>query len=110
MSKEITGTTMLTGLLGSPVSHSISPAMHNEAFKLLNLDYVYLAFDVSNDDLETAVNGLRALNVRGFNLTMPFKNKICSLCDEISPVAKITGSVNTVVHKATPLPKAKTKT
>ena len=99
MSKEITGTTMLTGLLGSPVSHSISPAMHNEAFKLLDLDYVYLAFDVSNDDLETAVNGLRALNVRGFNLTMPFKNKICSLCDEISPVAKITGSVNTVVHK-----------
>ena len=98
MSIEITGTTRLTGLLGSPVSHSISPSMHNEAFKQLDLDYVYLAFDVSPGHLKTAVDGLRTLNARGFNLTMPFKNEICSLCDELSPVAKITGSVNTVVN------------
>ena len=61
--KEITGHTRLTGLLGSPVSHSISPMMHNEAFRQLGLDFVYLAFDVGTDTLEKAVEGLRALNV-----------------------------------------------
>lgn len=96
--KEITGHTKLTGLLGSPVSHSISPMMHNESFKQLDLDYVYLAFDVGTDTLETAVNGLRALNVRGFNLTMPNKNLMTTLCDKLSPAAEISGAVNTVVN------------
>lgn len=96
--KEITGHTRLTGLLGSPVSHSISPMMHNESFKQLDLDYVYLAFDVGTDSLETAVNGLRALNVRGFNLTMPDKNLMATLCDKLSPAAQISGAVNTVVN------------
>lgn len=99
MSIEITGHTRLTGLLGSPVSHSISPMMHNEAFRQLNLDYAYLAFDVGTEQLETAVKGLRAMNVRGFNLTMPDKNLMCSLCDELSPAARICGAVNTVVHE-----------
>lgn len=96
--KEITGHTRLTGLLGSPVAHSISPMMHNEAFQQLGLDYVYLAFDVGTDKLETAVEGLRTLNVRGFNLTMPDKNLMCSLCDRLSPAAEIIGAVNTVVN------------
>lgn len=68
--KQITGHTGLTGLLGSPVAHSISPMMHNEAFEQLGLDYVYLAFDVGTDRLETAVEGLRALHVKGFNLSL----------------------------------------
>ena len=71
---EINGSTMLTGLLGSPVSHSISPLMHNEAFRLMGLNYAYLCFDVGAEDLKTAVDGLRVLNVRGFNCTMPDKN------------------------------------
>ncbi|MBQ8559264.1 MAG: shikimate dehydrogenase [Tyzzerella sp.] len=96
--KEITGHTRLTGLLGSPVSHSISPMMHNESFKQLDLDYVYLAFDVGTDTLEKAVEGLRALNVRGFNLTMPDKNLMSELCDKLSPAAEIIGAVNTVVN------------
>lgn len=96
--REITGNTKLTGLLGSPVSHSISPMMHNEAFRQLNLDYVYLAFDVGTDKLENAVHGLRALGVHGFNVTMPNKNDMCSLCDKLSPAAKIIGAVNTVVN------------
>ena len=96
--KQITGHTGLTGLLGSPVAHSISPMMHNEAFEQLGLDYVYLAFDVGTDRLETAVEGLRALNVRGFNLTMPDKNLMCTLCDRLSPAAEISGAVNTVVN------------
>lgn len=96
--KAITGHTRLTGLLGSPVSHSISPMMHNEAFHQLDLDYVYLAFDVDVKSLKMAVDGLRAMNVRGFNLTMPDKNAMCELCDSLSPAAEIIGAVNTVVN------------
>lgn len=98
MNNEIDGHTILTGLLGSPVSHSISPLMHNESFRQLDLNYIYLAFDVKTDKLQTAVEGLRALNVRGFNLTMPNKNEMCKLCDRLSPAAKISGAVNTVVN------------
>ena len=96
--KEITGHTVLTGLLGSPVSHSISPMMHNEAFRQLNLDYVYLSFDVGVEGMDAAVNGFRALNVRGFNVTMPGKNIMPSLCDKLTPAAEICGAVNTVVN------------
>lgn len=95
---QITGHTKLTGLLGSPVAHSISPMMHNEAFQQLGLDYVYLAFDVGTDTLEKAVEGLRVLDVRGFNLTMPDKNLMCSLCDKLSLASEISGAVNTVVN------------
>lgn len=99
MEHRITGHTRLTGLLGSPVKHSISPMMHNEAFQRLGLDYAYLAFDVGTEKLKTAVEGLKALNVRGFNLTMPDKNLMCSLCDKLSPAAEIIGAVNTVVNE-----------
>lgn len=98
MAYEITGHTVLTGLLGSPVEHSISPMMHNEAFRQLELDYAYLAFDVGTDKLETAVEGLKSLGVRGFNLTMPDKNLMCSLADELSPASAIGGAVNTIVN------------
>ena len=98
MAYEITGHTVLTGLLGSPVEHSISPMMHNEAFRQLGLDYAYLAFDVGTDKLETAVEGLRALGVRGFNITMPDKNLMCTLADKLSPASEIGGAVNTIVN------------
>ena len=98
MSNHVTGHTGLLCLLGSPVAHSISPEMHNEACALLDLDYEYLAFDVGADDLQTAVEGLRKMGVRGFNLTMPDKNRMAELCDELSPAAKIAGAVNTVVN------------
>ncbi|MDO4648231.1 MAG: shikimate dehydrogenase [Eubacteriales bacterium] len=94
---QITGTTQLTALLGSPVSHSISPLMHNESFRLLGLDYVYLCFDVKENMLQSAVEGLRTCNIRGFNLTMPNKNKIVEFLDELSPAARLIGAVNTVV-------------
>lgn len=95
---KITGHTQLTGLLGSPVAHSISPLMHNEAFRHLGLDYVYLCFEVTEDTLTEAVAGLKACGIRGFNLTMPNKNKIVSLLDELSPAARLIGAVNTVVN------------
>lgn len=98
MTKEITGHTTLIGLLGSPISHSISPMMHNEAFRLLGLDYVYLAFDVNEEQMPQAMNGLRSLNARGFNVTMPCKNKAATLCDKLSPAADIIGAVNTIVN------------
>ena len=94
MEKQITGHTRLTGLLGSPVAHSISPMMHNESFARLGLDYVYLAFDVGCEDLKTAVEGLRVLNVRGFNLTMPDKNRMCELADRLSPAAQMLSLIH----------------
>ena len=93
----ITGHTKLTGLLGTPVSHSISPMMHNEAFSQLGLDYVYLCFDVGTETLKTAVVGLKAIGIRGFNCTMPDKNLMCELVDHLSPAAKMIGAVNTVL-------------
>lgn len=99
MSTTITGHTKLTGLLGSPVAHSISPMMHNEAFNQLGLDYVYLCFDVGTDGLKTAVNGLKQIGIRGFNCTMPDKNLMCELADELSPAASMIGAVNTVVNE-----------
>ncbi len=97
MNIPITGHTRLTGLLGSPVSHSISPRMHNESFQYRNLDYVYLCFDVDEQALEEAVNGLKTIGIRGFNLTMPCKNQMAKLCDALSPAARLIGAVNTVV-------------
>ena len=94
---SITGTTQLTALLGSPVSHSISPLMHNEAFGILGLDYVYLCFDVDEEALPAAVEGLKRCGIRGFNLTMPDKNRIVDLVDRLSPAAQLIGAVNTVV-------------
>lgn len=96
---EINGHTKLTGLLGSPVAHSKSPLMHNEAFKELGLNYVYLCFDVPEYNLKVAYEGLKKLNVAGFNCTMPDKTLICELVDELSPAASMIGAVNTVVNK-----------
>ena len=95
----IDGHTKLTGLLGSPVAHSISPLMHNEAFRLLGLNYVYLCFDVKEDCLADTLKGLRCMNIAGFNCTMPDKTKMCELADALSPAAQMIGAVNTVVNE-----------
>lgn len=96
---QITGRTRLTALLGSPVAHSISPLMHNEAFSQLGLDYVYLCFEVTEERLKSAVSGLKAAGIRGFNLTMPNKNRMAELADRLSPAAELLGAVNTVVNE-----------
>lgn len=97
MTIPITGHTSFTGLLGHPVAHSISPAMHNESFQQLGIDCIYLCFDVTEDNLADAVKGLQIAGIQGFNLTMPCKNKIISLCDVLSPAASLAQAVNTVV-------------
>lgn len=98
MSNHITGHTGLLALLGSPVAHSISPAMHNEACNALDLDYTYLAFDVPEDKMPEAVEGFRTLGVRGWNITMPGKNIMCRLADRVSKASEISGSCNTIVN------------
>ena len=98
MNSYINGHTKLTGLLGSPVSHSISPLMHNEAFKQLGLNYVYLCFDVNTDNLPTALEGLRQLGVAGFNCTYPDKVRMFELADVLSDAARMMEAVNTVVN------------
>ena len=94
---KISGKTQLMGLIGWPVSHSFSPAMHNAAAADLGLDFVYVALPVHPDDVETAVRGLPALGFRGFNITVPHKQAIMPLLDEIEAGAKAIGAVNTVV-------------
>lgn len=98
MNIPITGHTGLTALLGSPVAHSISPMMHNESFRYHNLDYVYLCFDVNEEGLAIAVDGLKKIGIRGFNLTMPNKNKMIEFVDHLSPAGELIGAINTVVN------------
>ena len=98
MSKHITGHTGLLCLLGSPVAHSVSPEMHNEACDQLGLDYTYLAFDVPEDKMPEAVQGLRTMGARGWNITMPGKNIMCKLADKVSPASEISGACNTIVN------------
>lgn len=99
MQYRISGTTRLGGLLGSPVAHSLSPAMHNASFQALGIDFVYLAFDVGTEKLAQTVRVLRDLNTYGFNLTMPDKKEIIGSLDELSQAARMIGAVNTVVNR-----------
>ena len=92
----ITAHTQLCGLLGNPVDHSLSPAIHNAAFQELGLDFAYLAFPV--EDLENAIRGIRALgHIRGFSVTIPHKVSILPLLDSVETTAKHIGSVNTII-------------
>ena len=96
--QQITGHTRFGGLLGSPVAHSLSPAMHNLSFETLGIDAVYLAFDVGQEKLGETVRVFRDLNTYGFNLTMPNKQKVMEYLDGISEAAGLIGAVNTVVN------------
>lgn len=97
--RRITGHTGLTCLLGSPVAHSISPEMHNESFRYHGLDFVYLAFDVAPERFGQAVEGLIAVNARGWNCTMPHKRRMHDRADILSEEARLIGAVNTVVQE-----------
>jgi shikimate dehydrogenase len=92
----IDGSTSIIGLIGNPVSHSISPLIHNTLFKELDLNYVYLPFEVRKEHLKEAVIGLKYIGVKGFNITIPYKEKIISLLDDINKEARFVGAVNTV--------------
>ncbi|BAT56401.1 shikimate 5-dehydrogenase [Nostoc sp. NIES-3756] len=95
----ITGKTKLLGVIGHPVEHSLSPVMHNAALAQLGLDYAYLPFPIAPDNLEVAIAGLASIGVVGFSVTIPHKQAIIPLLDEISPVAQAIGAVNTVTRR-----------
>jgi shikimate dehydrogenase len=93
---HIKGTTKLLGIIGYPIEHSKSPVMQNKAIAALNLDYVYIPFEVKKEDLETVLNGFAATNLRGFNVTIPHKENVIPLLTKITDTAKKIGAVNTV--------------
>ena len=92
----INSKTSFLALIGNPISHSLSPIMHNAALKYLEINSVYLAFECKNDDFDSVMNGLRKINCKGVNITIPFKEKVFSLCKEITPTAKRIRAINTL--------------
>jgi shikimate dehydrogenase len=96
---SVTGTTGLVFLLGSPVAQSKSPLMHNAAFEATGEDLVYVAFDVGLGGAADALRGMRALGVRGGNVTMPLKQAVAPLVDRLAPLASLIGAVNTIVNE-----------
>ena len=96
--ERIDGHTILIGLLATPIRHSMSPTMHNNAFAMLGLNYAYLAFEVGQKELPSAVQAIRTLEMRGANISMPNKQAILPLLDDLAPAAKLAGAVNTVVN------------
>ncbi|AMW31192.1 MULTISPECIES: shikimate dehydrogenase [Arthrospira] len=92
----IKGTTKLLGIVGYPVEHSMSPIMHNAAIAHLGVDYVYVPFPVAPDQLASAYRGFQAIGIQGFNLTIPHKQAIIPLLDNVSKLATAVGAVNTV--------------
>lgn len=95
---EISGKTKVCCVIGDPIEHSLSPLIHNVAFRHLKLNCVYVAFRVRKEELENAVKGLRSLGIHGINVTMPHKTAIIRYLDEIDETARFIGSVNTVLN------------
>ncbi|MDO4214937.1 MAG: shikimate dehydrogenase [Bacteroidales bacterium] len=99
MAQRITGHTELIGLLANPIRNSKSPMMHNTAFEALGLDFAYLVFEVDQTTLKDAIQGMKALKVKGFNVSMPNKTAVMQYLDEILPAGQLCGAVNTVLNQ-----------
>jgi shikimate dehydrogenase len=96
MSERGGGATRVVGVIGWPVAHSVSPAMHNAAFHALGLNWCYVPLPVRPDRVAEAVAGVRALGMQGVNITVPHKQALLGLVDELSPAARAVGAVNTL--------------
>ncbi len=99
MIMNIKGTTKITGVFGDPVEHSLSPVFQNEAFQALKMDYVYIPFLVKKENLKKAVDGIKALNIRGINITIPHKSSVIKYLDEIDENVEILGAANTILNE-----------
>ncbi len=99
MASGISGRTRVCGIFGYPLEHTFSPAMHNAAFEAAGLDFVYLPFPVAPDGLEQAVAAVRALGLAGVNVTIPHKEAVLPLLDQLSEEARLIGAVNTIVNR-----------
>lgn len=95
----ITGKTKVVGVIGHPIEHSMSPPMHNNAFKELNMDYVYVAFHVLPENIKKLIESCKTLDIKGLNVTIPHKTSVIPFLDEIDPTAKKIGAVNTIQFK-----------
>lgn len=91
--------TELLGVIGYPLGHSLSPLLHNHAIKELGLNMVYLGFAIKPELLKEGVQGFRALNIKGINVTIPYKEKVIPFLDEVDSLASKVGAVNTIVNK-----------
>jgi shikimate dehydrogenase len=100
LAPPLSGRTALVGVLGDPVRHSLSPAMHNAALRELGLDWVYLALPTPAAELATVLRALEAMDCRGLNVTLPHKQAVAALAGELSPLAQRLGAVNTLVRRA----------
>ena len=89
----------LYGVIGDPISHSMSPMMHNDAFENLKIDGYYHPFHITHQDLPIAISGMKAIGISGFNVTIPHKISILPMLDQIDPLARAIGAVNTVVRE-----------
>ncbi|MDX2168884.1 MAG: shikimate dehydrogenase, partial [Deltaproteobacteria bacterium] len=96
---SLSGRTRVVGIIGDPVSHSRSPAMHNAAFAALKLDWVYVPFPVAAADVGAALAAVRALGLAGINVTVPHKEAVLAHCDRLTPLARRVGAVNTLVNQ-----------
>ena len=92
----ITGKTSVFGIIGDPVEHSLSPGMHNAAFDSVGLDHIYVPFHVKTAELEDAINGARAMEIRGLNVTIPHKTEVIKYLDYLDIAAGLIGAVNTI--------------
>ena len=93
----IDGGTGLVGLLGNPVKHSLSPVMHNAALQAMALNWRYLALPCTSEHLSVVLEGLRAVDCQGLNVTIPHKQSVADLCSDLSPLAQRLGAVNTLI-------------
>jgi len=94
----VSGKTIVCGVIGDPIEHTMSPVMHNAAFKKLGIDYLYVPFRVRKEELEKAIAGTRALNIRGLNVTIPHKVEVISFLDKVDSLVEKIGAVNTIVN------------
>jgi shikimate dehydrogenase len=98
MINPLSGKTKVLGIIGDPIEHSLSPLMHNAAFAQMGADYCYLPFRVRKEELGKAIEGMRALNIRGLNVTIPHKVAVIPFLDKLDPLAEKIGAVNTIVN------------
>jgi len=98
MRDSISGKTRLCGVIGDPVEHTMSPVMHNAAFREIGIDYLYVPFRVKKEELGKAIEGMRALNIKGLSVTIPHKVAVLQFLDELDPLAEQIGAVNTIVN------------
>jgi shikimate dehydrogenase len=95
---EITGRTKICGVIGDPIDHSLSPAMHNAGFKETGLDLVFLPFRVTTNQIEDAIKGVRSLGILGLNVTMPHKRRVIQYMDKLDPITEYLKSANTILN------------